>query len=100
VFDEALATFASRAILKTGVAAIATSRGARFEIHVALVRLLEEGELTMLRWALVFLLVGLLAGVFGFYWLEGPAMWFARVLFFVFLVLLIVSLVMGRRPRL
>ena len=54
----------------------------------------------MLRWALLFLVVALIAGFFGFWGLEGEAMWIARVLFFLFLVLLIVSLVMGRRAPL
>ena len=54
----------------------------------------------MLRWSLLFLLVALVAGFFGFWGLEGMAMWFAKVLFFVFLVLFIVSLVVGRAPRL
>jgi uncharacterized membrane protein YtjA (UPF0391 family) len=52
----------------------------------------------MLRWALIFLVVALVAGLFGFWGLEGTAMYIARVLFFVFLVLLVVSLLMGRRP--
>lgn len=51
----------------------------------------------MLRWALVFLIVALLAGVFGFWGLEGTAMWMARVLFFVFLVLFVISLAVGGR---
>lgn len=51
----------------------------------------------MLRWALVFLIVALIAGGLGFWGLEGLAMWFAKVLFVVFLILFIVSLVMGRR---
>jgi uncharacterized membrane protein YtjA (UPF0391 family) len=56
----------------------------------------------MLRWALIFLIVALVAGLLGFGWLEGMAMWMAKVLFVVFLILFIVSLVMGRRgpPRL
>ena len=54
-------------------------------------------EIIMLRWALVFLIVALLAGVFGFWGLEGTAMWMARVLFFLFLVLFIVSLIFGGR---
>ena len=54
----------------------------------------------MLRWTLVFLIVALLAGAFGFFQLEGTAMYIARILFFVFLVLLVISLVTGRRPRL
>jgi uncharacterized membrane protein YtjA (UPF0391 family) len=52
----------------------------------------------MLRYALIFLLVGLIAGFFGFFSLEGTAMWIAKVLFFIFIVLFIVSLVTGRRP--
>jgi uncharacterized membrane protein YtjA (UPF0391 family) len=51
----------------------------------------------MLRWAIVFLLIALVAGALGFFGLEGTAMTFARVLFFLFLVLFVVSLVMGRR---
>ena len=54
----------------------------------------------MLRWALVFLLVALVAAFFGFWGLEGTAMWIAKVLFFLFLVLFIVSLVLGRRAPL
>jgi uncharacterized membrane protein YtjA (UPF0391 family) len=51
----------------------------------------------MLRWTLVFLLIALVAGALGFYSLEGTAMWIARALFLVFVILLIVSLIMGRR---
>lgn len=51
----------------------------------------------MLRWALVFLLVALVAAFFGFYSLEGTAMWIAKVLFFVFIIMFVLSLVMGRR---
>ena len=51
----------------------------------------------MLRWALLFLVVALLAGVFGFTEIAGPSYLIAKVLFFVFVVLFILSLVMGRR---
>jgi uncharacterized membrane protein YtjA (UPF0391 family) len=54
----------------------------------------------MLRWALLFLLIALIAGAFGLWGLEGTAMWIAEALFVVFLILFVVSLVMGRRgPR-
>lgn len=53
----------------------------------------------MLRWSLVFLLVALVAGVLSFGGLEGMAMWFAKVLFVLFLILFLVSLVVGRAPR-
>ena len=39
--------------------------------------------------------------VLGFYGLEGTAMWIAKVLFLLFLILFVFSLIMGRRgPRL
>ena len=54
----------------------------------------------MLRWALLFLVIGLISAIFGFGGLEGTAMYAARLLFFVFLVMFVVSLVMGTRaPR-
>jgi len=54
----------------------------------------------MLHYALVFLLVAILAGAFGFYNLEGTAALIAKLLFIVFLVLFIVSLLTGRRAKL
>jgi len=54
----------------------------------------------MLRWALVFLVVALLSALFGFTDVAGTSMVAAKILFFVFLVMFIVSLVMGyRAPR-
>jgi uncharacterized membrane protein YtjA (UPF0391 family) len=52
----------------------------------------------MLHWALTFLIVALIAGLLGFGALEGLAMWFAQVLFVVFLILFLISLLAGRRP--
>ena len=54
----------------------------------------------MLRYAIVFLLIALVAGIFGFTALQGTAMWIAKVLFVVFLVLFIISLVLGRKSPL
>lgn len=54
----------------------------------------------MLRWALLFLVVALIAALFGFTDVAGTSMVAARVLFFVFLVIFIVSLLLGTRaPR-
>lgn len=52
----------------------------------------------MLRWALIFLIFALVAGVLGFWQLEGLAMWIAKVLFVVFLAIFLVALVFGKRP--
>jgi len=51
----------------------------------------------MLRWALAFLLIAIVAAVFGFGGIAGEAAWIAKVLLFVFLILFVVSLVFGRR---
>ena len=47
----------------------------------------------MLRWALIFLVVALIAGVLGFGGIAGASMGIAQILFFVFLVLFVVSLI-------
>jgi uncharacterized membrane protein YtjA (UPF0391 family) len=53
----------------------------------------------MLGYSLVFLIVALVAGILGFGMVAGTAAWIAKVLFFVSLILFLVSLVTGRhRP--
>lgn len=46
----------------------------------------------MLRYALIFLIVAIVAGALGFGALSGTAAWIAKVLVVVFLVLFAVSL--------
>ena len=53
----------------------------------------------LLHWALVFLVVSLVAALFGFGGVAGTAMEGARILFWVALVLLLVSLVFGLARR-
>jgi len=50
----------------------------------------------MLYWALVFLVVSLIAGVLGFGGIAGTAAGIAKALFVLFLVLFLVSIVIGR----
>ncbi len=52
----------------------------------------------MLYYALVFLLIALIAGAVGFFTLAGTAALIAKILFAVFLVVFLVSLTTGRRP--
>jgi uncharacterized membrane protein YtjA (UPF0391 family) len=52
----------------------------------------------MLSYAITFLVIALIAGVLGLGLVAGLALEIARILFVVFLVLFIVSLVSGRRP--
>jgi uncharacterized membrane protein YtjA (UPF0391 family) len=51
----------------------------------------------MLRWSLLFLIVALIAGLFGFFDIAGGSLFVAKVLFFVFLVLFVISLILGSR---
>ena len=53
----------------------------------------------MLYYALMFLVVALIAGAVGFFALAGLAAAIAKVLFFVFLILFIIGLLQGRKPR-
>ena len=52
----------------------------------------------MMGWAITFLVIALIAGLLGFTAVAGTAMWFAKVLFVVFLILFVVTLIFGRRP--
>ena len=51
----------------------------------------------MLHYTIVFLVLALIAGILGFGVVAGTAMWIAKVLFAVFLILFIISLISGRR---
>lgn len=55
----------------------------------------------MLRWALGFLVLALIAAVFGFGGVAAVATDAARLLFFAFIVLFIAALVFGaiRKPK-
>ena len=52
----------------------------------------------MLQYALIFLIVALIAGGLGFFALAGTAALIAKICLFVFLVLFVVSLLTGKRP--
>jgi uncharacterized membrane protein YtjA (UPF0391 family) len=49
----------------------------------------------MLGWTLIFLIVALVAGVLGFTGIAGAAIGIARTLFAIFLILFLVSLILG-----
>ena len=54
----------------------------------------------MLGWAITFLLIALIAAAFGFGSIAGASAGIAKILFSVFLVLFVASLIFGgiRRP--
>jgi uncharacterized membrane protein YtjA (UPF0391 family) len=51
----------------------------------------------MIRWAVIFAVLALIAGVLGFGRLAGDFASISKVLLFVFLVLFVISLFVGRR---
>lgn len=51
----------------------------------------------MLRYAIIFLIIAILAGYFGFASLEGPAALIAKILFVIFIILFIVGLIRGKK---
>ncbi|MBD3375449.1 DUF1328 domain-containing protein [candidate division KSB1 bacterium] len=55
----------------------------------------------MLRWALIFLVIALVAALFGFGGIASASAGIAKILFWIFIVILIVYLIigLGRRGR-
>ncbi|MFN3465787.1 MAG: DUF1328 domain-containing protein [Terricaulis sp.] len=53
----------------------------------------------MLSWALIFFVVAIIAAVFGFGGIASASAGVAQILFFLFLVLFVVSLIMGMARR-
>jgi uncharacterized membrane protein YtjA (UPF0391 family) len=49
----------------------------------------------MLKWALVFLVIGLIAGLLGFTGVAGASIAIAKTLFFIFMVIFLVLLLVG-----
>jgi uncharacterized membrane protein YtjA (UPF0391 family) len=54
-------------------------------------------ESTMLHWAAVFLVIALIAALFGFGGIAAGAAGIAKVLFVLFIILALVAFVVGRR---
>jgi uncharacterized membrane protein YtjA (UPF0391 family) len=49
----------------------------------------------MLHYALVFLVLGLIAALFGFTGIAGASIGIAKILFFIFLAMFLIVLLMG-----
>ncbi|HXM00752.1 MAG TPA: DUF1328 domain-containing protein [Rhizomicrobium sp.] len=49
----------------------------------------------MLRWAVIFLILGLVAGVLGFTSIAGASIAIAKFLFFLFVAIFVILLVLG-----
>jgi uncharacterized membrane protein YtjA (UPF0391 family) len=56
---------------------------------------LKEEDMTLLKWALICLLISLVAGAFGYTGLARGAGQLAKILFFIFLVVFIIILILA-----
>jgi uncharacterized membrane protein YtjA (UPF0391 family) len=54
-----------------------------------------RAEIAMLKWAVIFLVIGLVAALLGFTDIAGASIGIAKVLFYIFLVIFLVLLVVG-----
>jgi uncharacterized membrane protein YtjA (UPF0391 family) len=52
-------------------------------------------EVAMLEWALIFLVIAIVAGLFGFRGIASTATGIAKVLFFLFIVMFFIFLIMS-----
>jgi uncharacterized membrane protein YtjA (UPF0391 family) len=58
-------------------------------------RKLEERTVTLLKWALIFFLVSIVAGILGFTGISAASADIARFLFYIFAVIFLVLLILG-----
>lgn len=49
----------------------------------------------MLRWAIIFLIVSVIAALFGFTGISAAAAGMAKILFYIFLALFLIALITG-----
>lgn len=53
----------------------------------------------MLNWAITFLVIALIAALLGFGGIAGLSLEFAKILFYIFIILFVISLIFGLRGR-
>jgi len=64
--------------------------------YAAFLRPLTYKEYAMFGWSISFLIIAIIAGIFGFSGIAGTAVGVAKILFVVGLVMFLVTLVAGR----
>lgn len=55
----------------------------------------DTAEMTLLKWALIFFLVSIVAGILGFTGISAASADVARFLFYVFVVIFLILLILG-----
>lgn len=53
----------------------------------------------MLYWALIFFIIAIVAAIFGFGGIAAGAVSIAKILFWIFIIIFLVSLIMGLARR-
>jgi uncharacterized membrane protein YtjA (UPF0391 family) len=54
-----------------------------------------EQTVTLLKWALIFFLISIVAGILGFTGISAASADIARILFYIFVVIFLVLLILG-----
>jgi uncharacterized membrane protein YtjA (UPF0391 family) len=75
------------------------ARGLHFSTDRTQTSFVTEGRITMLWWALFFFILALFAAMFGFVGVAGVSFAAAKILFFVFLIVFVISLLAGLARR-
>jgi uncharacterized membrane protein YtjA (UPF0391 family) len=68
------------------------------KVGITIAPLSAGGQKQMLYYTWIFLLLALIAGLFGFGIVASAAAGIAKILFFIFLVIFLITLITGRRP--
>jgi uncharacterized membrane protein YtjA (UPF0391 family) len=55
----------------------------------------RTGVATMLKWALIFLVISIVAGLFGFTGISAASAGIAKILFYIFIVIFVIFLVLA-----
>jgi uncharacterized membrane protein YtjA (UPF0391 family) len=88
--------FAPPARLGTSVPTLAYFHsGCAISVAQMLKQKVETGERIMLGWVVTFLIVALIAGILGFGGVAGASIEIAKIIFFVAILLFLVSAVVG-----
>lgn len=72
---------------------------AAFQVPSAARGRTEREDIDMLRWALAFFVIAIIAAILGFGGIAVAAAGIAKILFFIFLVLFLVALLSGLMRR-
>jgi uncharacterized membrane protein YtjA (UPF0391 family) len=73
-----------------------TPLGDRRDLRWAMAKAFRElSKMTILKWALLFFVISIVAGLLGFTGVSAASADVARVLFYIFVVIFIVLLVLG-----